>query len=409
MAIPFISLRPLMTIVILFLLASTVQSQPAQPNTFLIDRAFLKNSKDRIAKGDAELIKAKTALVKAADEACNKGPYSVTNKEKLPPSGDKHDYMSVGPYWWPDTTKPDGLPYIRRDGQTNPERHKVKDADDAKALGHDVKLLGIAFYFTGEKKYAAHAAKLLRVWFLDAATKMNPHLKYGQAIPGITEGRGIGLIDTKCFVDIIDGVQLIEGSAAWPESDHKALQQWFSDFLQWAQSSDLGKDEADEHNNHGTYYDLQMATIALFTGNEKLAKDILQNQTLPRIESQLAADGSQPHELARTRSANYCMMNLKGFFALAILGDRVGVDLWNYETPTGKSLKEAFLWMVPYASGEKKWTHEQIDAFEWDTFLSLVNLAALHYKDLDLTALQKKLSAQAGHPYISVLSNSVWY
>jgi hypothetical protein len=103
------------------------------------------------------------------------------------------------------------------------------------------------------------------------------------------------------------------------------------------------------------------------------------------------------------------MMNLKGFFALAILGDRVGVDLWKYETPSGKSLKKAFVWMVPYASEEKKWTHEQIDAFEWDGFLSLVNLAVLHYKDLDLAALQKKLEAQAGHPYISVLSNSVWY
>jgi hypothetical protein len=403
------SIKALLPIIALFFLPAIAQAQQAKPNTFLIDAAFLKASKDKIAKGDKERVKAKAALVKDADEACKRGPYSVTNKTKLPPSGDKHDYMSVGPYWWPDTTKPGGLPYIRRDGLVNPERHGVKDADDLKSLGHDVKLLGIAYYFTGQTKYSAHAAKLLKAWFLDAATKMNPHLKYGQAIPGITEGRGIGLIDTKCLVDVIDGVQLIQGSAAWKQADHVALQQWFRDFLEWTMSSDIGKDEADEHNNHGTYYDLQTATIALFIENKKLAKEILETRTLPRIESQLAADGSQPHELARTKSAGYCVMNLKGFFGLATLGNLLGLDLWNYETSDGKSIRKAFLWLVPYASGEKQWSHEQIEDFDWSIFLPLVNVASAHYRDIGLEPLKKKLAPAAGDQYISVLSNSVWY
>ena len=35
---------------------------------------------------------------------------------------------SVGPYWWPDPSKPDGLPYIRKDGHKNPERGKIGDS-----------------------------------------------------------------------------------------------------------------------------------------------------------------------------------------------------------------------------------------------------------------------------------------
>ncbi len=118
--------------------------------------------------------------------------------------------MSIGPYWWPDPAKPDGLPYIRRDGEVNPERQAIKDVDYLKNLNADVSVLGLAYYLTGEEKYARHAADLLRVWFLNKETRMNPNLNYGQAIPGKTEGRGIGIIDTKGLVNLIDGVQLLK-------------------------------------------------------------------------------------------------------------------------------------------------------------------------------------------------------
>ena len=56
-------------------------------------------------------------LLRDSEKALDVKPQSVTDKEQVPPSGDKHDYMTQAPYWWPDPKKPNGLPYIRRDGE----------------------------------------------------------------------------------------------------------------------------------------------------------------------------------------------------------------------------------------------------------------------------------------------------
>jgi hypothetical protein len=238
---------------------------------------------------------------------------------------------------------------------------------------------------------------------------MNPHLKYGQSIPGVTDGRGAGIIDTRCMVDLIDGTQLIKGSVSWKPDDHRALQQWFREYLKWLRESDIGKDEADAHNNHGVYYDVQTSTFALFTGDKVLAKDIVEKNTLARIESQISEDGSQPYELARTKSLGYSFMNLKGFFALARIGEAVDKDLWNYKSPKGRSIRKAFLWMLPYASRDTPWEHQQIEDFKWSNFLPLVRMAARHYKDLDLKPVQQKLEVNSEDMYLSLLANTVLY
>jgi hypothetical protein len=382
-----------MLIMALFSFSASAQKEN-QPETFLLNSDILKINREKIKKGDLALSAAEKFLERRADSALTRGPYSVTYKSKIPPSGDKHDYMSVGPYWWPDSTKADGLPYIRRDGRVNPERHTIKDSDDLKLLAREVKIMAMAYYFTGNEKYVQRVRLLLYTWFLDKDTKMNPNLNFGQSIPGITAGRGIGLIDTKCFVDIVDGVQLMKNSSSWTSSDHTALQNWFSEFLNWMVTSPLGKDEADEHNNHGVFYDLQAISLALFTGNKVLAKKILQEQTIPRIESQIKEDGSQPFELARTKSWGYVIMNMKGFLGLARLGEHVGVDLWKYETTNGKSLKKAFEWILPYASGEKQWTHEQIEPIDWNEFLPLLIVAEPHYPSVQVNQLITQLKKE---------------
>jgi hypothetical protein len=172
-------------------------------------------------------------------------------------------------------------------------------------------------------------------------------------------------------------------------------------------TSPIGKDEADEHNNHGVYYDLQAVSIALFIGNKKLAKKIVQEQTVPRIESQILQDGSQPYELARTNSWSYAVMNLKGFFGLSRLGEHVGVDLWNYQTREGKSIKRAFEWMLPYACGKKEWTHQQIEPIDWNTFLPLLTMAAPHYPGPVVQQLMSQLRKDDDH--VLKLTNSVFY
>ena len=366
------------------LLLFLVCAAPQPPHTFLIKPSTLVSVKQKIDQKDPAMQPALAALISVADQSLKHGPYSVVHKDKVPPSGDKHDYMSVGPYWWPDSSKANGLPYIRKDGQINPERYAIKDDEYQNAISEDVYHLGLAWYYTGDKKYAAHAAKLLKTWFLDPATRMNPHLNYGQAIPGITEGRGIGLIDLHNVPMLIDGIQLLKDALA--PSDYKAIQAWYKQYLTWMRTSPVGLDEADELNNHGTWYDVQQVSIALFTEQPALAKQILEEQTKKRIDSQLEVDGQQPKELARTLSWNYSLFNLRAFFELALLAENVNVDLWHYESG-GKGLQKAFTWLLPYASGSKEWKHQQIKHKDDKELLELARTAAMKYPGIDLTPL----------------------
>ncbi|TWV93001.1 alginate lyase family protein [Chitinophaga pinensis] len=358
------------------------------PQTYLLKGQQLLDTKEKIAKKDPAMQQALLALLKIADQSLQNGPYSVVYKTKVPPSGNKHDYMSVGPYWWPDSTKADGLPYIRKDGQVNPERYAIKDDEYQNAISRDVYYLGLAWFYTGKTEYARHAAGLLRTWFLDTATNMHPHLNYSQAIPGITAGRGIGLIDTHNVTMLLDGIQLLKDSKALSAAEYKRIQDWYRAFLQWMRTSPIGQDEADELNNHGTWYDVQQVAIALFTEQPALAKQMLEEQTKKRIDVQLETDGRQPKELARTLSWNYSLFNLRAFFELALLAENVQVDLWHYETPAGKSLQKAYRWLLPYATGASQWTYPQIKAKHDEEFLELSEVAARKYPDLDLSALK---------------------
>src|SRR5258706_5767962 len=213
-------------------------------------------------------------------------PVSVMDKALTPVSGSKHDYMSQAPYFWYDSTRPNGLPYMRKDGVRNPEINKITDHKFLSDLDNASRTLGLAWYFTGEEKYAAKATILLRTWFLDAATKMNPNLDYGQAIPGVNTGRGIGIIETVALTGIADAAGLLMNSKSWTEADHKSLQQWYSQYLNWLLTSKNGSDEHKAKNNHGTWYYAQVIDFALFTGDKTRASQLLQ-ESKGRLDSQL--------------------------------------------------------------------------------------------------------------------------
>ena len=373
--------------ILLLMCIDTYAQEEVLPSTFLLDNVFIAANKEKIKEGDKELQLLLSFVLSSTDEAMNHESFSVTYKTKTPPSGDKRDYMSVGPYWWPDSTKSNGLPYIRRDGIVNPERYEIQDAEFFKSVCNDLFLLSLSEYFTGNKKYADKAVDILHTWFLDEKTRMNPHLNYGQSIPGRTEGRGIGLIDTRSLVYLIDGIQILKTTGHLPKDTYEGIQIWFKKFLNWMITSPIGLDEADEHNNHGTYYDVQTVAMALFTDQKELAANILRSQTQKRIENQFAEDGSQPHELARTLSWNYSVMNLMGFFELALLAENVNIDLWNYMTPNGKSIKKGFLWLLPYAEG-LPWQHTQIKPIDLSSIKKLSLIASLKYPDIKIKQVE---------------------
>ena len=329
---------------------------------------------------------ARVALIRAADRALQTAPASVMDKKKTPPSRNKHDYMSVAPYWWPDPSKPDGLPYIRRDGETIPSR--ASDDYDRTSLGqmmNAVTTLGLAFRETSETKYADHAVKLMRVWFLDQATAMNPNLNYAQAIPGITEGRGTGMIDTAGLVGVVQTCQYLENSKTFTPPDRAGMKAWFAAYLKWAQTSKNGKEEAAAQNNHGTWYDVQAMAFALYSDQKDLARTFAEQAKTKRIAVQIEPDGKMPRELARTKSLSYSLMNLRGFFDLAGLASQTGVDLWSYQTPDGRSLRKALDYLAPYVDPSRPWPGQQIDGGVTPALrielAVLLHRAALAYKE----------------------------
>src|SRR3989475_11456710 len=361
----------------------------ATPSVFLLDARQVQLTRQRIRDSDKSLTAAWARLQREAQKALAEGPFSIVNKSVTPPSGDKHDYMTQAPYFWPDPKSPNGLPYIRRDGERNPEINKITDHHSLDQLESSVETLALTYYFKGDEAYAAKAVQLLRAFFLDPATRMNPNLQYAQFIPGVNTGRGIGLIETRGLTQVVDAIGLLAGSKALTEADQHGLQDWFSKFLQWMRESKNGRDEAAAKNNHGTYYDVQVVSFALFLGKKDFATEVLQAARQKRIATQIEPDGRQPLELARTKAWSYSVGNIDGLMLLARLGESVDVDLWSYKTSDGRSIRRALDYLAPFALGQQKWAYQQLG--EWPPQMLFLLLRRAAAKDPQYRALMLKI------------------
>ena len=379
-----------MAIVLLPALLAVAQAGRTPPRVFLLDSKQLELTKRLIYNGDKSIALAVEKLEHDANKALASGPFSVVTKEVTSPSGDKHDYLSQAPYFWPDPKSVNGLPYIRRDGERNPEIEKINNHLVLDQMEAAVETLALAYYFKGDESYANKATVLLRAFFLDSDTRMNPNLQYAQFIPGINTGRGIGLIETRGLTQVVDAIGLLAGSKAWTNTDQRGMEDWYSRFLQWTLDSKHGKDEAAAKNNHGTYYDLQVASFALFLGKKDLARSILQTARTKRIAVQIEPDGGQPLELARTKAWSYSVGNLDGLMLLARLGENVDVDLWNYTTTDGRSIRKALDFLVPFAFGEK-WIYQQLGNWPPQLLFPLIWRAATHYSDAQFKIVVAKV------------------
>jgi hypothetical protein len=330
-------------------------------------------------------------LKKQADKILDLTPLSVTHKEQVPPSGDKHDYMSMGKYWWPNPDTKDGLPYIRKDGEVNPEALKIDDAANVKNMIVSVVTVSIAYYITNDSKYSAKASQLLNVWFLDDLSKMNPNLNFAQFVPGRNDGRGAGIIDLHDFCLLIDAIGLLENSKEWTKENDLKIRNWFSEYLIWLQTSKNGIEESKAKNNHGSWYDVQVVAVMLFLGKNKEAKEYIENVSAKRIDSQIKEDGKQPAELARTKSLHYSAFNLEALSHLAVFGDKVGFDLWNYKGMNGGSIRIALDYILPFVLDPTEWEYKEIAEFKADEIYPILLKAKMKYDEKIYSEWIKKL------------------
>ncbi len=303
-------------------------------------------------------------ILKAASAALAMEPLTITKYRAKLSEGGPNDFYSNGDYWWPDPTKPDGLPYIQRDGESNPDnfsqhRMAIRNLRDAVAA------LAAAYKVTGDDRYVTKAVELLRVFFLDPQTRMNPHLKYAQAIPGVSPGRGTGIIDTLHLIEVPPAIDAMQKSGAFPPETLAGMKQWFRDYTEWMMMSKNGHDEATAKNNHAVAFWLQVAVFAKFTSDEGRLAECRRQFKEVLVPNQMAVDGSFPAELKRTKPYGYSIFQLDNMATLCQVLSSDRDDLWTFELADGRGIRRAMAYLYPYLADKSKWPLKP-DVMAWD-------------------------------------------
>ncbi len=285
---------------------------------------------------------------------------TITDKPQPPPSGDPHDYVSYARYWWPDPAKPDGKPFIRRDGHHNEQQVAAGDRKKIDRLVDSVTVLALGWSRLGREDCARRAGDWLRAWFVDPATRMNPSLNYAQVRLGHNGGRGspAGIIDTRTFAELVAVLPALEASPALAPAEAAAIRRWFRDYFHWLETAPVALAERRAENNHGSWFLVQASAIALYLGDKGAARR-LGEEGRERIAAQFAPDGSQPGELARADGLGYSVFNLEALLQLVPLARQAGVELWHHQAPNGASLKAGLDFLRPYNATPEKWPHRQ--------------------------------------------------
>ena len=292
-------------------------------------------------------------VLKAANQYLKEQPITITASSSPRSTGGIHDFFSEGDYWWPDPANPDG-PYIQRDGMTNPNNF-VDHRRYLMRLSVQVPALAAAWRLTKDERYAKHAVKHLRAWFIDEKTRMNPSLQFAQAIHGRFTGRGTGIIDTIHLVEVSRAVEILKDSSSLNTNDLGGVVQWFIDYLQWMTTSKNGIDEREAKNNHGTCWVMQVAAFAELVGNRELTEYCRSRFKTVLVPNQIAVNGSFPEELRRTKPYGYSLFNLDAMATICELLSTPNDNMWTFTTSDGRGIGKAVEYMYPFIKNKKSW------------------------------------------------------
>lgn len=364
------------------------------PDTIIYSPEVLGKTKQRVLERDRDIMPAYAKLIEQADRALKEPAETVIFKPAPPPGGDQHDYWSLSPYWWPNPDSRTGLPYVRRDGKRNPAADSdTYDRARMRRMSSEALTLALAWYLTENEEYAGKATALIWSWCCDSVTRTTPHMEFARAIPGISHGTHAGIIETRDLIKVVEAAQLLEPSRSWSKVVSKKVKKWFGDYVLWLQKSPLGRQEAMAADTHGTWFDAQLAVYTLYIGKKNLARSIIGSLTPRRIAMQIEHNGAIPLELARKRSRHATFFALEAFFTLAAVGDRVGIDIWQWADPTGLSIRKAFDYAAPYLATDEPWPFGTTGNYDPFMFTPLFHRAAMVYKDARYSEFLKALPA----------------
>jgi hypothetical protein len=195
------------------------------------------------------------------------------------------------------------------------------------------------------------------------------------------------VLDTFRLLRVVESIGVLAPSKALTQADQKGLETWFGDYAQWMQTAPTGKEERAAENNHGIWFDYQLATFALFARKPDLAKAVVAAAGKDRIDPQVEADGRMPKELARTRGLHYSYFALEPLVGMAELGPCVGVDLWSYKGPKGQGIRAAYDYLAQFVGNEQAFPYKDLKPEDATRgALDLYDLAAWAYGDAGFAA-----------------------
>ncbi|MBT3604576.1 MAG: alginate lyase family protein [Candidatus Latescibacteria bacterium] len=293
-------------------------------------------------------------ILRNAQKTLTQSPLHITDAPAPMSEGGPNDFYSNGDYWWPNSDTPDGLPYIRRDGESNPGAF-LEHRRMMRAVRTTVSALTAAYQITKEEKYAQHAVQWLVEFLVDKTTRMNPNMLYAQAIPGICSGRSIGLIDTLHIVEIPLAIHHLKSSHALTPEIEQNLITWFADFLTWMTTHPYGIQEMEAHNNHGVAWAVQAAMFAQFTKRDDVMDQCRTRFKTVFLPEQMAENGSFPAELARTKPYGYSIFQLDMMAMLTYTLSTSSENLWTFTTPNGRGMQHALEYLFPFLEDKSRW------------------------------------------------------
>lgn len=325
--------------------------------------------KSRVVEIKSDLNKERLAsyyqLIEDAKDCLLLPVRTVMDKPFTPSSGDKHDYMSLSTFFWPDSTKTDGLPYIYKDGLENPE---IKQYDIAALyeMSDAVNVMTLAWVLSGNEAFAEKSLEHIRAWFLNEKTRMNPNMEYAQIVKGLRGGKGnsFGLLEGYAFVRMIDALIWLEQYDGLSNNEIKGLKEWFRQYLSWLLNDELGIQEARATNNHGTAYDGQILAFSYYVGDEYVSKRTVNDFYWRRIRRTIDLHGKQPNELSRTNSYTYSVLNISFINDFLIMANNMGY--WGTRKSVRK-LERAIDYLIYYLNKSKSdWPYQQIIGWSYD-------------------------------------------
>ncbi|NCU04488.1 MAG: alginate lyase family protein [Chitinophagaceae bacterium] len=333
----------------------------------------------------------RTHVMKKVEWALKQEPVTVTAQTSIRSAGGKHDFYSEGDYWWPNPVSADS-PYVQKDGMTNPDNF-VAHRYAMIRLSEVVGSLASGYLLTGNNEYVTQAMKHCRAWFVDTATMMHPHLLYAQAIKGRFTGRGIGIIDAIHLMEVVQGITVMQHSSAMDKTVLAGTKKWFEQFLQWLTTHKYGKDEMNATNNHGTCWVMQAAAFAKFTGNEEVLSFCKERFKTVLLPNQMAADGSFPQELRRTKPYGYSIFNLDAIATVCQILSTEKDNLWAFETGDGRSVKKGIEYLHPFIADKTTWPLKPDVMYwnEWPVAQPFLVFGALAYNNKSWLTTWKKL------------------